>query len=139
MLSEESNGVLSVVLIELWHVQVIDEVNHVDLARRTELTTGLLLEHLLELPLKVGGVRVVVEVDQLVSVVLWLLLHDFTQDTFRNLRLAISSETDHQRRVAHKLEALDEFSCCESFHRRDCDVTHLHPGSRVEVNRFEAL
>lgn len=65
VLTQQRDGGLRVVWVELRHVQVIDEVDQAALTLRTELTTSFLLERLLELSLQVSGVGVVVEVDQL--------------------------------------------------------------------------
>ena len=63
MLPYQSNAVLSIVRIELRHVQVIDEVDEAELARRPELSASLLLKWLFQLRLEEYGVCVEVHID----------------------------------------------------------------------------
>lgn len=66
MLSEKGNSTLGVVLIELGHVQIVNEVDELEFPWRTELLSCLLLQGLLQLNLEIRRVSVVVEVNLLV-------------------------------------------------------------------------
>jgi hypothetical protein len=65
MLPYECNGSLSIISIEHGKIDVIDEPDELELAQRSVCYTGSLLDVLLKIGLKQGGIGVIIEVDDL--------------------------------------------------------------------------
>lgn len=94
MLSQQRDGALCVIRIKLWHVKVIDKVDEFLLSWWSILLTGNLFQKLLQLNLKIRGVSIIREVDQLIVVVLGEFLNDGSQDTLGQLGLTATCQTD---------------------------------------------
>jgi len=105
MLSEQCNSILSVVWITSWHVQIIDEIEHLELSNRGEDLTNFLLKLLLHLHLKEIGICVVVEVDDLLKILI-TSLNKVVEHTFDNLSFTTTGHSNQDRAVVD----LDELS-----------------------------
>ena len=51
MLSKKGDGRLGVVGVQLWHVEIVDEINHLQFSWRTELFSCFFLQSLFQLDL----------------------------------------------------------------------------------------
>lgn len=67
---------MRVILIKLWHVEIIDKVNKLLLAWWAELLAGYFFQELLQLDLEIAGVSVIRKIDQLIVIVLGELFDD---------------------------------------------------------------
>lgn len=76
MLSKEGNSALSIVNVELGHVKVVNEIDKFLFSRGTKLFTSNFLKELLQLDLKICGISIVREVDELIVEVLRKLLNN---------------------------------------------------------------
>lgn len=94
MLSKQTDGTLCVIDIELWHVEIVDEINQLLFARWSKLFASNLLEELFELHLQVTGISVVGEVYQLKVEVVRMFLHDCTQCSFGQCSLTTTGQSD---------------------------------------------
>ena len=129
VLTNESNGALSVVLIEGRHVEIINEVEELELADRSEDLTGSLLKLLLEDLLKKHGVGIEVEVDGLLQVLLLVLISScakLVEETLNDLGLTTTSLSNKERRVANLNEVLHDLLGGDSV-----DGGHGEAGNRL--------
>lgn len=67
---------MRVILIKLWHVEIVDKVNKLLLAWWAELLAGYFFQELLQLDLEIAGVSVIRKIDQLIVIVLGELFDD---------------------------------------------------------------
>jgi len=105
VLSQQSNGVLGIIWISLWHVHVINEVDELVLSNWSEGLTSFLLELLLKIHLEEVGVSIEVEVDNLLEILV-TLADKLVKETFDDLGLTASSESNKNWAVVD----LDELS-----------------------------
>jgi hypothetical protein len=98
MLSQKCNGSLSVIWVELWHVEIINEVNELCLSRWSEGGTSSLDEDLFHDGLEEISVSVIVEVDDLV-LVSFGVQGEGLQESLSDLSLSTSSVTDEEWRM----------------------------------------
>lgn len=107
VLTDESDGRLRVVSIELGHVKIIDEVDELELANGGVGARHLLLELLLKDSLEQSGVGVVVEVDNLLEVLI-TVGNELVEETLGDLGLTATGTSDEKRRVTNLDELLHE-------------------------------
>lgn len=100
VLTNQSNGALSIVLIKGGHVEIINEVEELELADRSEDLTSSLFELLLEDLLKKHGIGIEVEVDGLLQVLLLILISScakLVEETLNDLGLTATSLSNEER------------------------------------------
>ncbi len=124
MLSQKSDGGLSIIFIKLWHIQVIDEVNHDDFSGGSKLTTCLLFQSLFQLRLEIVGICVIVEVDNLESIVLWFIGNNFLQDTLGELSFTRTGVTNQEALMFREDIVFNEIRGGNVLNCWDGDVTH---------------
>ena len=76
MLSQQTNCRLGIIDIQLWHVEIVNEIDQLDLTRRPKLFASFLFKGLFELDLQIASISVVIEVDLLVSEAILLSFND---------------------------------------------------------------
>ena len=81
VLSQEGDRALGIIRVQLRHVQVIDIKDQLHFTGRPVLPSSLLLQLLLKHGLQVSSIRVIIELDVLVGIVLRVLGRDFLQDS----------------------------------------------------------
>ena len=91
VLSNKSDGGLSVVRIKSRHVQIINEIDELVLSNRSIASTCLSFELLLKLVLQESRVSVVVEVDNLLKELLFCWVAKVIEETLCDLSLTTSS------------------------------------------------
>lgn len=99
MLSKQSNRGLCIVRVELRHIKVINEVNHLDFSRGSVLFTGLFFKGLFKLRLEKFSSCIIVKVNDHESVRVWFGFDNIFKDTFGQLRFSAPRISYHQRRI----------------------------------------
>lgn len=94
VLSQQSNRILRVIGVQFRHIEIINKIYHIDFSRRTKLSTRFFLQSLLQLTLQIRGVRIIIEVNQLIGVTIWFLSHNFLQNTLSKLRFSAPRAAD---------------------------------------------
>ena len=118
VLSQESDSVLGVVWIPSWHVQVINEIDELSSTLWSIQSTSLLLEVLLEDHLSQVGIRIEVEVDDLMLVSIRLGA-DIGQETLDDLGLTTSSLSNQDWGVVHTDELVHQVRSRDCVHSWD--------------------
>ena len=122
MLSDKSNGCLSVVWIKSGHVQVINEVDKLVLSNWSITCTCLPLKLLFKLVLKKSRVSIVVEVDNLLQVLLFCWIAKFIKETFGNLGLTATSLSNKHWRVVDFDKLLHKELGSDSIDGWNCEI-----------------
>ena len=108
VLSDKRNCSLGVVLVESWHIQVIDKVNHLILANWSITSTGLPFKLLFELVLEERGIGVEVEVNNLLEILFLCWIAELVEKTLSDLSLSATSLANQHWRVVHFNEFLHQ-------------------------------
>jgi hypothetical protein len=98
MLSQESNGSLSIIWISCWHVQVINEVDEFACSFWSKHLTSLFLEVLFQHQLKSVCISVEVKIADLLDID-WVFSAEIVQQTLDNLGLSSSWHTNQNSAV----------------------------------------
>ena len=106
VLSQKSDGTLSIIWISSWHVHIIDEVDELKFTNWSESLTGFLLQQLLQVHLKQVSISVEVEVNNLLEIVTVYTTSELVQKTLNDLSLTTSCKSDKNWAVVD----LDELS-----------------------------
>lgn len=63
VLSEQSNGSLCIIGIQLWHIKVINVINHLQLSFWSKLFTSFLFKRIFKHVLEISGIGVEIEIN----------------------------------------------------------------------------
>ena len=122
MLSDKSNGCLSVIWIKSGHVQVINEIDELVLSNWSITCTCLPLELLFKLILKKSRVSVVIEVYNLLQVLLFCWIAKVIKETFSNLSLTATSLSNKHWRVVDFDKLLHKELGSDSIDSWNCEI-----------------
>jgi hypothetical protein len=135
-LSQERNGVLGVVLIQLLHVQIINEVDQKSFTFWSPSGTGFLLKwRKTELDLKDIGIGEVIEIDDVKEILSWVLVEIFKK-TFDDLSLTTTSGTNQKTWFSGSDVVLHQLLESSGLWGWDSDGVHLL-GSRIEGDGWD--